>query len=311
MVVTGRRGFEDTSLEADPAGNVRYVQADVTDRDEMARLMTDLRAEHGPIRGVFHAAGVLDDGILLTQTVDRFRQVLEPKTTGAWILHELTRDLELDLFVLISSVASLAGTAGQASYAAANAYLDGLADLRRREGLPVTSINWGPWEDTGMAADERAVDRLTRQGLRPIPPDEAGKLLDRLLRREVHRVGVIPTAEPAGESLLAPFLLPEDRPALALQSITPLSKSDLNALPEDRLRVYIEDYVNDAIGRIVEVDPENVNPDQTWRSLGVDSLMAVELRNRIEAGLHVSVPVEILQSETAINQTIDTLLEGL
>ena len=265
----------------------------MTDQKAMERFIANLEAEHGPVSGVFHAAGVLDDGILLTQTVDRFRHVLEPKTTGAWILHELTRDLELDLFVLFSSAASLAGTAGQASYAAANAYLDGLADLRRREGLPVTSINWGPWEDTGMAADERAVDRLTRQGLRPIPPDEAGKLLDRLLRREVHRVGVIPTAEPARESLLAPFLPPEDRPALAPQSITPLSKSDLNALPEDRLRVYIEDYVNDAIGRIVEVDPENVNPDQTWRSLGMDSLMAVELRNRIEAGLHVSVPVEI------------------
>ena len=311
VVVTGRRRVEETALVSDPAGNVRYVRADVTDRGAIGQLITDLRAEHGPVRGVFHAAGVLDDGILLTQDANRFRKVLGPKTTGAWLLHEFTKDLELDLFVLFSSAASIVGTAGQASYAAANAYLDGLADLRRQEGLPVTSINWGPWEGAGMASAEHAADRLRRQGLRSIPPAEAGALLDQLLRRDVHRVGVIPTTEPAGESLLAPYLSPDDRPERAPQSITPLPKADLNALPMDKLRAYIEEFVSDAISRIVEVDRGSVDLGNTWRSLGVDSLMAVELRNRIEAGLHVSIPVETLQSETAIEQTVDTLLEVL
>ena len=311
VVVTGRRGIDETAPVSVPAGNVKYVQADVTDPEAMGHLIADLRAEHGPVRGVFHAAGVLDDGILLTQTVERFRKVLGPKTTGAWLLHELTKDLELDLFVLFSSAASLVGTAGQASYAAANAYLDGLADLRRQKGLPVTSINWGPWAGTGMAADEHAVDRLRRQGLRSILPDEAGVLLDRLLCRDVHRVGVIPTTEPAGDSLLAPYLFPDVRPDLAPQSISPLTKADMNALPVDKLRAYIVEYVTDAIGRIVEVDRGSVDLGNTWRSLGVDSLMAVELRNRFEAGLHVPIPVETLQSETAIEQTVDTLLEWL
>ena len=277
----------------------------------MARLITDLEGVDAPLRGVFHAAGVLDDGILLTQTMERFRQVLEPKTTGAWLLHELTRDLELDFFVLFSSAASLVGTAGQASYAAANAYLDGLADLRRQEGLPVTTINWGPWEGTGMAADEHAVDRLRRQGLRPIPPDEAGALLDRILRRDVHRVGVIPTTDSTEDSILARYLTPDSRGEQTPHSVLPLSKADLSTLSADRLRAYIADFVTDAISRIVEVDPGSVDLGHTWRSLGVDSLMAVELRNRIEVGIHVSVPVETLQSETAISQTIDTLLEGL
>ena len=298
-----------------PAGKVKYIQADVTDRAAMERLITGLEAAHTPVRGVFHAAGVLDDGILLTQNADRFQRVLEPKTTGAWHLHELTRDLDLDLFVLFSSAASLVGTAGQASYAAANAYLDGLADLRRNEGLPATAINWGPWEGTGMTRDERAADRLRRQGLRAIPPDEAGALLDRILRRDVHRVGVIPTTEPAADSMLARYLAPdpggEQAPRAIPRSIPPLSKADASALPAEKLRACIEEYVTDAICRIVEVDLGSVDPGQTWRSLGVDSLMAVELRNRIEAGLHVSVPVETLQSATAINRTIDTLLEGL
>ncbi len=311
VVVTGRRHHVDTSLESDPNGKVKYVQADATERDAMEGLLAGLEIEHGPVRGVFHGAGVLDDGILLTQNAERFRRVLEPKTVGAWNLHAITRDRELDLFVLFSSVASLLGTAGQASYAAANAFLDGLADLRSQEGLPVTTVNWGPWEDTGMMTDERAVDRMRRQGLRSIPPDEAGALLDRILRRDVHRVGVIPTTEPKADTLLARFLPPDVRGAQATRAIPPLSKADLSALSPDIMRDYIEEFVTDAISRILEVDPGSVETGQTWRSLGVDSLMAVELRNRIEAGLHVSIPVETLQSETAISQTIDTLLEGL
>ncbi len=311
VVVTGRRKSEEVAPGADPTGKVRYVQADVTDFEAMARFFSDLDREAATLRGVFHAAGVLDDGILLTQDTDRFRRVLEPKTTGAWHLHQLTRDLDLDFFVFLSSVASLVGTAGQAPYAAANAYLDGIADLRRHEGLPVTTINWGPWDGTGMMTDDRAADRLMRQGLRPIPPNEAGVVLDRLLHRDIHRVGVIPTTEPAEESLLVQFLSPVDRAEIAPQSITPLSRADLNALDADRLRLYIEEYINDAICRIVEVDPGRVDQGQTWRSLGVDSLMAVELRNRIEVGLYVSIPVETLQSETTIGSIIDTLLERL
>ena len=311
VVVTGRRHQVDTALESDPKGKVKYVQADVTDRGAMERLMADLKSEHGAVRGVFHTAGVLDDGILLTQSADRFRRVLEPKTTGAWILHELTRNLNLDLFVLFSSISSLAGTAGQAPYAAANAYLDGLADLRRQEGLPVTTINWGPWEDTGMMTDELAADRVRRQGLRSIPPDEAVAMLDRILRRDVHRIGVVPTMDSIGESLLARFLAPDVRGEQATRAIPPLSKSYLSMLSPDKLRAYIEGFVTNAISRIVEVDPGSVDTGQTWRSLGVDSLMAVELRNQFEAGLYVSIPVETLQTETAVSETIGTLFEGL
>ncbi len=311
VVATGRRRSEDTALEADPTGKVRYVQADVTNREAMEDLMADLEGEDGPVRGVFHAAGVLDDGIMLTQTTERMRRVLEPKTKGAWLLHEVTRKLELDFFVLFSSVASLAGTAGQASYAAANAYLDGLADFRRQEGLPVTAINWGPWEGTGMMTDERAVDRLRRQGLRTIPPVEAGAMLDRILRRHVHRVGVIPTAEPVGDSLVGRLLSPDVDSDRTPAPLTAISKADASALPAERLRAYIEEFVIEAICRIVEMESGSVELGHSWRSLGVDSLMAVELRNRIEAGMHVSIPVETLQSETTVSQTIDIVFEGL
>ena len=311
VVVTGRRRREETALDTCSDGKVKYVQADVTDREAMEGLFAELARENEPVRGVFHAAGVLDDGILLTQTADRFHRVLKPKTTGARYLHEITRDRELDLFVLFSSVSSLVGTAGQTSYAAANAYLDGLADLRRREGLSVTAINWGPWEETGMMLDERAVDRLRRQGLRSIPAEEAGTLLDRILRRDVHRVGVIPLLESDCDTWIGRMLAPDAGAEPTEAPISSISKAEAGELPAERLRAYIEEYVTDAICRIVELAPENVELEQTWRSLGVDSLMAVELRNRIEAGIHVSIPVETLQSETAVSQTIDTLSEGL
>ena len=311
VVVTGRRHREEAALDTCLDSKVRYVQADVTNREALESLFAELARENEPVRGVFHAAGVLDDGILLSQTADRFRRVLEPKTTGARNLHEITRDRELDLFVLFSSVSSLVGTAGQASYAAANAYLDGLADLRRQEGLPVTAINWGPWEDTGMMTDERAVDRLRRQGLRSIPPEEAGLLLDRILRRDVHRVGVIPLLESAGDTWIGRLLLPDASVERTEAPMTAISKAEAGAMPAGRLRAYIEEYVIEAVCRIVEMEPGSLEIGQTWRSLGVDSLMAVELRNRIEAGIHVSIPVETLQSETAVNQTIDSLFEAL
>ena len=311
VVVTGRRRREDVALDTDPDRNVRYVQADVTDFGAMESLIADLKGEDTPFKGVFHAAGVMDDGILLTQTAERFRRVLEPKTTGARHLHELTRSLELDLFVLFSSVASLAGTAGQAPYAAANAYLDGLADLRRSQGLPVTAINWGPWEETGMMLDERAADRLRRQGLRSIPPAEAGSLLERILRRDVHRLGVVPLEESSGDTWIGRMLAPDAHTEGTSEPVTTISKEEASALPAERLRAYIEVYVTDAICRIVEMNRGSVELEHTWRGLGVDSLMAVELRNRFEAGLHVSIPVDMLQSETAVSQTIDTLFEAL
>ncbi len=311
VIVTGRRPVGEAMPDVHAAGSVRYVQANVASREEMAGLLSGLGRSNGPLRGVFHAAGVLDDGMLLTQAVERFRRVLEPKTTGAWLLHELTKELELDFFVLFSSAASMLGTAGQAPYAAANAYLDSLADLRKRIGLPVTTINWGPWEDTGMTTDERAIDRLRRQGLQSIPPDAAGKLLDRILRCEIHRVGVVPSSKPADELLPARSQPSDTRQGQIPRTISPLSKADASALSADRLRAYIEDCVVEAICRIVEMDRERLETGQTWRSLGVDSLMAVELRNRIEAVLHVSVPIETLQSETAVAETVDTLVKAL
>ncbi len=114
--------------------------------------LSDIRGELPPLRGIFHLAGVLDDGVLREQTRERFDRVMAAKVHGAWNLHELTRDDRLDLFVLFSSAAALLGSPGQGNYAAANAFLDALAHHRRWEKLPALSVNWGSWAEVGMAA---------------------------------------------------------------------------------------------------------------------------------------------------------------
>ena len=132
--------------ELEEAGaQVSVVACDVADRDAVAALMAQLPAQY-PLRGVFHAAGVLDDGLIASLTPERVDAVLRAKVDGAWNLHELTQDLDLSAFVMFSSMAGIVGTPGQANYAAANSFLDGLAAYRRAHGLPGLSVAWGLWE---------------------------------------------------------------------------------------------------------------------------------------------------------------------
>src|SRR5262249_45550766 len=131
--------------------SVLVMQADVANFTDVGRLITTCQTQ-GPLRGIVHAAGVLDDGVLTQQSAERFSRVMAPKVHGAWNLHTHSRQLQLDFFVSFSPMASLLGSAGQSNYAAANAFLDALAHHRRAHGLPSLTINWGPWAEVGMAA---------------------------------------------------------------------------------------------------------------------------------------------------------------
>ena len=157
LVLLSRSGASSAGEEvaadlAAKGATVTTIQADVSNESDLARALSEIRNTMPPLRGVIHAAGVLDDHLLLNLDAESFRRVLAPKVLGAWNLHTLTADLPLDFFVVFSSVASVLGSPGQANYAAANAFLDGLAHDRRSQGLPCLSINWGPWAEVGMAA---------------------------------------------------------------------------------------------------------------------------------------------------------------
>jgi acyl transferase domain-containing protein/NAD(P)-dependent dehydrogenase (short-subunit alcohol dehydrogenase family) len=170
LVLTGRSGVstddQRTALHAleDAGVKVDVVAADIGKAEDVARVL----ARAPRLRGIVHAAGVLDDGMLMQQNAERFTKVASPKVDGAWQLHRQTLEHSLDFFVLFSSVASVIGSPGQSNYASANAFMDGLAHLRKQQGLAATAINWGPWADVGMAASDVVLQRLMNDGWQPM-----------------------------------------------------------------------------------------------------------------------------------------------
>ena len=169
---------------------IHVRQADISDLTTLKSLFDEIDNKLPPLAGVIHASGVVDDGLFGAQTWKRFKTVFAPKVSGAWNLHELTRSLNLDFFVLYSSAASVIGSPGQANYAAANAFLDGLAHFRHASGLPATSINFGAWNE-GLAAAERAARALAKLGMSPITADEGHQSLDRIISADCPQATVM------------------------------------------------------------------------------------------------------------------------
>lgn len=192
LVLTSRRGSEapaaaELKAALTAAGaQVEIVSCDVTNRESVAELIAAVPDEH-PLTAVIHCAAALDDGVVEALTDDRVDSVLAPKVRGAWHLHELTKHLDLSAFVLFSSIASVLGTAGQANYAAANAFLDGLAEARRAEGLTAVALCWGYWaerSELGTDVGELDIERLRRQGVRPMSSSEGLALFDAAIARD-------------------------------------------------------------------------------------------------------------------------------
>ncbi|MFF7373269.1 SDR family NAD(P)-dependent oxidoreductase [Streptomyces tricolor] len=284
---------------------VTVAACDVTDRAALGELLASVPAEH-PLTAVVHAAGVLDDGLLTDLTPQRLTAVMRPKTDAAWHLHELTRGLGLAAFVLFSSAAGTLGAAGQANYAAGNAFLDALAARRRAEGLPALSLGWGLWDTgEGMAAGLGATElrRLARDGILPLPADRALALFDRALTAA--------GAPAADRALLLPVHVQAtaDAPALvrglaagavrrtarAAQAGAP---APAEALPARLARLgaaeALDLLVETVCGHVADVlghgSGAAVDPQRPLGDLGVDSLAALELRNRLGAdtGLRLS-----------------------
>jgi len=274
---------------------VAVVRGDVADRADVARMLAPEADGRPPLRGIVHAAGVLDDGTLLTQDWQRFRRVLAPKLDGAWWLHTVSRELELELdfFVGYSSMASLLGSPGQGSYAAANAFLDALAHHRRALGLPATSIDWGAWADAGMAArlDDRTKTRWSEQGLGTIPPRSGLDLLEQLWTRDATQVGVMPVSWSRFLKQFPPGLLPPLLEAFAHEARSALPTKSrfietLEKTPADERHALLMDEVRSQIARVLGVASyEEIEPRDRLFDLGLDSLMAIELKTRLEATL--------------------------
>jgi acyl transferase domain-containing protein/thioesterase domain-containing protein len=252
---------------------IRVVACDVTDRAALAELVADVRPN-----AVVHAAGVLDDGVLTSLTPARLAAVLRPKVDAAWHLHELTRDLNLSAFVVFSSAAGLLGNAGQANYAAANAFLDALARHRRAQGLPAVSLAWGLWQTEDGMTDPTG----RRSIVAALSPARGLALFDAALG----------STEPvmAPIELDAGGLRPGEPVPPLLQGLLRPVRPTLPARGNATI-----DVVLDAVAAVLgHPSPAAIDPDQPFVTLGFDSLTAVELRNRLSAVLDVRLPATVV-----------------
>ncbi|RZL83924.1 MAG: SDR family NAD(P)-dependent oxidoreductase [Rhodococcus sp. (in: high G+C Gram-positive bacteria)] len=306
LVLTGRHvvdadGVAELRAELTEAGaEVDVVTCDVADGDAVAALLAGIP----DLSGVIHAAGVLEDATAATLTEDQLHAVLRPKVDGAWNLHALTRDRDLSAFVLFSSAAGVLGGAGQSNYAAANVFLDALAQHRRVRGLPAISMAWGLWDrPSGMTShlDAADLDRLRRTGIDTISPDEGLALFDAAVA--VDRPLIVPvrlsmpSSRSDGESLspiLRRVLGIRRRRAAAADAPTGLA-DELRALDPGERHNRVLDIVTTHVAAVLGHDgKEAIDPERAFKQLGFDSLTAVQLRNQLATATGVRLAATVI-----------------
>ena len=307
LAVLGRRapGPEAAAtLDRLRAGGAQVLalQADVSERASLAGALDAIAEQLPPLRGVFHSAGVLDDGALVRQDWSRFATVLAPKVDGAIHLDELTQDLELDHFVLFSSVAALLGSRGQANHAAANSFLDALAADRRARGKAGLSINWGAWSDVGSVVTHGVAERARAQGVATMTPTQGLEALGALMAQGRPQVGVVVVDWPTylrqfGSGSVPAFLAgmaQRERHLAAPKAAAPVAviRDELVAAPAGQREQLLLDFVGAQVARVLGVaSPRSISEQQPLNEMGLDSLMAVELRNLLGAGIAVEQPL--------------------
>ncbi|MDY6988818.1 MAG: type I polyketide synthase [Thermodesulfobacteriota bacterium] len=276
---------------------IMIVRADVAHSEDTARMLKEIRAAMPPLKGIVHAAGVIDDGVLLRQDWDQFQKVMAPKVEGAWNLHHMTKDRVLDFFICFSSMASLLGSQGQGNYGAANAFLDALAHHRRSLGMHGLTINWGPWAESGMAADTagRHQARWAAQGLESLAPERGLEILEKLMTEDAVQVCVLPVnwstfLEKSYGDVRPPFFdsFSHDKK----ERLTEKEQTSfrfvhrLEEAPAEDRHELLTAHIQAQIARVMGLSsPEEIEPRQRLFDAGIDSLMAVELKNRLEETL--------------------------
>lgn len=307
------------SLQKDGV-KITVVKADIGSPKDVKKLMTKLRSAKTPLKGVFHLAMVIDDAPLSALTSERLRTVMNPKAGGAWLLHEHTKDLPLDCFVMFSSVSSIFGNPAQGNYAAANAFLDALAHHRRALGLPGLAINWGVLGGEGyVARNERVAEFLARQGTGALQPQEVTSLLESFLTAHATQVAAIRVDwakwrqfhrglqdNPLVERIFASGVEMEE---------TGVGAGDwqqrIQSAPADKRDAVIGQAVRDVVGSVLRVKPDTLRDDQPLTDLGLDSLMGVEIENLLESSLGVALPPTSLMRARTIGQIGSLISEHL
>jgi acyl carrier protein len=293
-------------------------RADVTEEREVAAVLENIARSMPPLRGVIHAAMVLDDALLHQFDDDRMRTAMAPKASGAWILHTQTLHLPLDMFVMFSSFSSIVGTTRQANYVAGNAFLDALAHHRRALGLPALTINWGVVGGVGYVAQNADLgQKLEQFGFKSLPVQQILNIFGVLLQEKAVEVGVghmnwqqlakmhMIGSSPRFTYLVKPVLTDDVGSAGAwlidaLMAVEPAERQN-----------FLENHIREQLARVLGTSPSKVDVDRPLINLGLDSLMAVEIGNRMQSELGVSIPPVKFMEGLTVSGMAQYLVEQL
>jgi len=286
---------------------IHLAAADVADPDQLRQWLAFHREQGLPeIAGVIHVAGVVDDELLVRMDREMFTKVLRPKLVGGWLLHQLFRESDLDFFVLFSSTGSVIASPGQGNYAAGNAFLDALAEYRRGHGLPGLSIGWGPWS-IGMVEQLDLEQMYARRGIELITPEAGMQILGRVLQQRLaHLVAISVDWTTARETSLTGQLPPMFTQLEVRGGVEQVNDGSADAVlvnlrqaGESERADVLRDYLRDVTARVLGLEAEQVSTEENLNSLGLDSMMAIEMKHRVEAVLQIEVSVlDLLQGAT-------------
>ncbi|XXX76161.1 amino acid adenylation domain-containing protein [Sorangium sp. So ce134] len=324
LALVGRRAPGDAARAAiadmQAAGaRVLVVAADVSRPDDVAGLLAALDEGLPPLRGIVHAAAVLDDHTLLELDEQSFLRSFAPKALGAWNLHALTEGRPLDFFVLYSSALALFGSPGQANYTASNAFLDALSRERARRGLASTSVQWGAFAEVGLAAaDDLRGNRLSSRGIASFSPDEGHRALERLLSRPRAEIGIVRFDARrwatfnaiAASSPYFSELMREGPPAGGGAGAARVRQALESAALHER-QPLLERHIAEQVGAVLRLEAPRLDRRAPFPSLGMDSLLSLETRNRLEASLKLGLPATVMFAYPSIAALAEHLLERL
>jgi len=329
LALMGRSGAADTKVKKEikkmksQGVQILEIQGDISKRKDARAALAEIRKNHPPIRGIFHAAMVLDDAALVNMTPGRMVEVMDPKIKGAWNLHTLTKAISLDYFVLFSSISSLIGMPGQGNYVAANSFLDGLSYYRRACGLPGITINWGYLGEVGVAArNQETAARFERQGLRSFSPGQAVELMARFLKFDPVQMAVINmdwskfgevfqthTASPKFSDLWLDESEGIGEDGAARSDKSGLRKLLLTGSEKEQIKL-LNNALCEQVAKVLGISPTKISMEKPLTELGFDSLMSVELRNWVENNLGVALPTMDIMSGPSIRQLTEKLLKA-
>ena len=328
LVLVGRSGAstpesqESISLMRKKGIHIQVIKSDVSKKKNVENILNQCSKS---LLGIIHAAGVLDDGMLIHQTPEKFNKVMLPKIAGSWHLHKLTQSKSLDFFIVFSSAASILGLPGQSNYIAANSFMDALVHYRRFLGLPALSVNWGAWEELGLTSnlDSRHQSRIAKQGIEMIPPQQGFFALEQIMNKNITQIAVLPMDwkkwlhQFNKTPLFYEYLMSDISHNIKPNSISDQSKkinllNQLKSLSSANQQYEIlMTYIHDRIIKLLGLNSSiKIDPNQNLFDLGLDSLMAIELRNDLRAALECNLRANLLFDHASLSLLVSYLIES-